>query len=248
MSLASLVVLACGLCFPASAIRDSSAHLAGIVLEASSGRQLIGTVEPKLEPQADGDADAVSSEGGEGVVDAADDDAEMKAYAGQSDNDHASTTVEQPEESGESESMSADHEETQEDPAVSGDAAPAPASRSIPGDAGQVTLPQLVDCAVEGGTVPTEVLGKLRKCTDALDEFARKVKDQNGRSRDANQRYVTKFKEVVKQLQTIKDVQELNKALSKDQGEALRVLMAQADKAKDEIESLLPGHPAAAAR
>lgn len=122
-----------------------------------------------------------------------------------------------------------------------------PASGALDVPEAEAGDPQLVDCNVGAEGTPAEVLGKLRDCTHALDKFARTVKDQHGRSRGANQRYVETLGQVAERLQGIRDMTELDAAFSSDQGKALKVLMAEADKVQANVESMTPAAAAAAA-
>lgn len=122
-----------------------------------------------------------------------------------------------------------------------------PASGALDVPEAEAGDPQLVDCNVGAEGTPAEVLGKLRDCTHALDKFARTVKDQHGRSRGANQRYVETLGQVAERLQGIRDMTELDAAFSSDQGKALKVLMAEADKVQANVESMTPAASAAAA-
>jgi hypothetical protein len=121
-----------------------------------------------------------------------------------------------------------------------------PASGALDVPEAEAGDPQLVDCDVGAEGTPAEVLGKLRDCTHALDKFARTVKDQHGRSRSANQRYVETLGQVTERLQGIRDMTELDAAFSSDQGRALKVLMAEADKVQANVESMTPAAAAAA--
>lgn len=121
----------------------------------------------------------------------------------------------------------------------------APGAPDVP--EAEAGAPPLVDCGAAGTGTPGEVLGKLRDCTHELDRFARTVKDQHGRSRGANQHYVETLGQVAERLQGIRDMTELDAAFSSDQGKALKVLMAEADKVQANVESMTPAAVAAAA-
>jgi len=143
------------------------------------------------------------------------------------------------------ETEAADLPKAADTPSASGPPAGTPAS-SAP-DAPEAGAPQLVDCNVGGEHTPGEVLGKLRDCTHALDKAAHAVKDQHGRSRDANQHYVETLGQVAERLEGIRDMTELDAAFSSDQGKALKVLMAEADKVQATVQSMTPAAGSAAA-
>lgn len=143
------------------------------------------------------------------------------------------------------ETEAADLPKAADTPSASGPPAGTPAS-SAP-DAPEAGAPQLVDCNVGGEHTPGEVLGKLRDCTHALDKAAHAVKDQHGRSRDANQHYVETLGQVAERLEGIRDMTELDAAFSSDQGRALKVLMAEADKVQATVQSMTPAAGSAAA-
>jgi len=143
------------------------------------------------------------------------------------------------------ETEAADLPKAADTPSASGPPAGTPASGAL--DAPEAGAPQLVDCNVGGEHTPGEVLGKLRDCTHALDKAAHAVKDQHGRSRDANQHYVETLGQVAERLEGIRDMTELDAAFSSDQGKALKVLMAEADKVQATVQSMTPAAGSAAA-
>lgn len=106
-------------------------------------------------------------------------------------------------------------------------------------EAGPLPEEFLSACDVRDEKDPKEVLGKLRDCTAALNEFAKLTKEGQVKSREANLAYVTTFNKVMLDLLSLKDLEAFTQAFSKDQSEALLVLTAEADKAKEEIAKLV---------
>jgi len=95
-------------------------------------------------------------------------------------------------------------------------------------------------CSMNNDTDPKQVLTKLHGCTKALDIFAEEAKNAHGRSREANAQYVQKFKEVMEDLLALKDMKDFHKAFDKDDEAALQVLLGEATKSREEIETLAP--------
>merc|ERR1712232_983474 len=85
---------------------------------------------------------------------------------------------------------------------------------------------------------PVELLPKLKECTAKLEEFSVKTQGARDASATANVEYVKEFEAVMVELSKLKDIKELEDALTADQKAALEVLKQEADACSTEINTL----------
>lgn len=90
-------------------------------------------------------------------------------------------------------------------------------------------------CDVSGKTDPKEVLQQLRVCTGTLQNIAKKTKEGEAQSRQANEQYVAQFKGVMNLLGKLQDVSKVKDAFTKDQHTAMDFLLGETGKIDTDI-------------
>merc|ERR1719401_2121110 len=72
-------------------------------------------------------------------------------------------------------------------------------------------------CEVDDHLEQEAVVAQLRECTVALEGFAKTVEHGQQQSKEAIQTYMQSYKETMKLLDKLKDVQKIRKSFSEDQ-------------------------------
>jgi len=94
-------------------------------------------------------------------------------------------------------------------------------------------------CQIHESDAPQEVLERLRRCTQILQEFAVKTKEGHTASKAANEEYAVQFRSVMALLGKLRDIKQMNDAFGKDQQMAMDFLLQEAGKVEDDIGKLV---------